>query len=66
MNKFQAMVRALMLLNDDGLLSPGSDAYHIARKMIACKIDRLGPEAALEQIRGNNAHLVAQVRMICS
>lgn len=66
MNRFQVMVEALMLLNEDGLMAPGSEAYHIARKMIGYKIDRLGPDAALEQIKGNKAHLLAQVRMMCS
>ena len=65
-NKFQAMVKALMLLNEDGLLTPGSQEYHIARKMITYKIERLGPEAALEQVKGNKAHLLAQFRMIRS
>lgn len=66
MNKFQAMIRALMLLDEDGILAPGSCEYKMARKMIAHKIDRLGPDAAFEQIKGNRAHLLAQVRMICS
>jgi hypothetical protein len=66
MNKFQAMVKALMLLDEDGILAPGSQEYHLARKMIAYKIDRMGPDAAFEQIKGNKAHLLAQVRMICS
>ena len=66
MNGFQAMVKALMLLNEDGLVKPGSKEYQIARKMVAYKIERLGPEAALEQIKGNKAHLLAQVRMMCS
>lgn len=66
MNNFQAMVRALMLLNEDGLLAPGSQEYQVARKMIAYKIDRLGPDAALVQIKGNKAHLLAQVRMLCA
>ena len=66
MNAFQAMIRALMLLTEDFPLSPGSQEYQIARKMIAYKIDRLGPDAALEQIKGNKAHLLAQIRMVCS
>ena len=66
MNKFQAMIRALILLDEDGLMVPGSPEYRMARKMIAHKIDRLGPDTALEQIKGNRAHLLAQVKMICS
>jgi hypothetical protein len=66
MNKFQAMVRALMLLDEDGSMAPGSCEYQTARKMITYKIDRLGPDAAFEQIKGNKAHLLAQVKMICS
>ncbi|WP_419655655.1 uncharacterized protein Dvar_47500 [Desulfosarcina variabilis str. Montpellier] len=66
MNNFQAMVSAMVVLNEDGILAPGSYAYQIARKMIACKIDRLGPEAAVMQIIGNKAHLLSQIRMVCS
>lgn len=65
MNKFQAMIQAMMLMNEDGLLAPGSHEYAIARRMISYKIDRLGPEAALEQLRDGRAHLLAQIKMMC-
>lgn len=63
MNKLQAMVQAMMLLNEDGRLVPGTREYMIARRVVAGKIDRLGPQAAVEQIRGNLAHLLAQIKM---
>ena len=66
MNRFQAMAQAMMLLNEDALLAPGSQEFKIARRMISYKIDRLGPEAAVEQVKGNLAHLLAQVRMMCT
>jgi hypothetical protein len=65
MNKFQAMIEAMMLLNEDGLLNPGSREYTIARRMISYKIDRLGPEAALAQVKYNRAQLIAQIKMMC-
>jgi hypothetical protein len=62
MNKFQAMVRIMSLLNEDGFLRPGSYEYKVVRKMVGAKIDRLGPEGALVQVMDTKAHLIAQIR----
>ena len=62
MNKLQAMAKIMLLLNEDGFLKPGSQEYKIVRKMVAAKIDRLGPEGALVQVMDTQAHLVAQIR----
>lgn len=64
MNKFQAMAQIMALLNEDGMLTPGSPEYKVVRKMISYKIDRLGPEGALVQIKDTRAHLVAQIKMM--
>ena len=61
MNKFQAMAHIMMLLNEDNDLRPGSREYKIVRKMVAYKIDRLGPEGAIAQIKDTKAHLLAQI-----
>lgn len=61
MNKFQAMAQIMMLLNEENELEPGSQEYKLVRKMISYKIDRLGPEGALAQIKDTKAHLLAQI-----
>jgi len=52
------------LLNEDGLLKPGSPVYKIVRKMISDKIDRLGPEAALGQVMDRKSHLLDQIKIM--
>lgn len=64
MNKLQAMAHIMALLNEDNRLEPGSRKFQIVRKMVAFKIDRLGPEGALTQILDTRAHLLAQIEMI--
>lgn len=61
MNKFQAMALAMTLFSKDEI-KPQSGEYRTLRQLIAFKIDRLGPEAALEQIRNNKEGLLNQVR----
>ncbi len=61
MNKLQAMAQIMLLLNEDYALKPGSRKYKIVRKMISYKIDRLGPEGAISQIKDTKAHLLAQL-----
>jgi hypothetical protein len=61
MNKFQAMARIMMLINDEYPLKPGSREYKLVRKMISYKIDRLGPEGAIAQIKDTKSHLLAQL-----
>lgn len=64
MNKFQAMAVIMAILNEDGRFKPGSRKYKIVRKMISYKIDRLGPEGALVQIKDTKAHLLNQIEMM--
>jgi hypothetical protein len=64
MNKVQAMARIMVLLNENGLLKPGSRVYKAVRKMASDKIDRLGPDAALLQIMDRKNHVLDQIRML--
>ena len=64
MNKFQAMARAMMLFNADGGLDPKSAEYRVLRRLIAYRIDRLGPDAAYAQIEQDKDNLLKQVRMM--
>ncbi len=43
MNKFQAMAQIMTILCERDRLRKGSRKYGIARKLIASKIDRKGP-----------------------
>ncbi|BBO85179.1 hypothetical protein [Desulfosarcina ovata] len=63
MNKLQAMARSMMLFSEAGL-NPKSKEYRTLRRLIAFKIDRLGPDAALEQIRRDKDELLAQMKLI--
>lgn len=65
MNKFQAMAKIMVVLNEDGLLRPKSHSYRIVRKMVSDKIDRLGPELALEQVLDRKADLLAKIKILC-
>lgn len=65
MNKFQAMTRIMMLLNEDGHLKPGSPVYKMIRRMASDKIDRLGPEAAVTQIMDRKAQILAEIQRLC-
>ena len=64
MNKFQAMVQIMTLINEDHDLKPGSRELKLVRRVISNKIDRLGPEGALIQIMDTKAHLMAQIQML--
>jgi hypothetical protein len=65
MNKLQAMAKIMMLLNEDGLLKPGSYVYRTVRRMVSDKIDRLGPEASLVQVMDRKSHLLDQIKILC-
>ena len=64
MNKLQAMARIMMLLNHEGLLKPGTHVYRQVRKMVGDMIDRLGPDAALNQVAANQTRLLDQIRFL--
>jgi hypothetical protein len=64
MNKVQAMARIMVLLNESGLLKPGSPVYKSVRKIASDTIDRLGPDAALLQIMDRKEQVLDQIRML--
>lgn len=64
MNKFQAMVQIMAMINEDHDLIPGSREVKLIRRVISDKIDRLGPEGALVQIMDTKSHLMAQIQSL--
>ncbi len=64
MNRFQAMVQIMALINEDHDLKPGSREAKLIRRVISSKIERLGPEGALAQIMDTKAHLIAQIQSL--
>jgi hypothetical protein len=61
MDKSNAMNEILALLNEDGLVMPGGKAHGIITEYMNFKIDRMGPEKALEDVRYTKEHLLAQI-----
>ena len=59
------MAQIMILLNQDQLLKPGSQAYKTVRKMVSDTIDRLGPEAALAQVMDKKTHLLEEIKILC-
>ena len=59
------MARIMALLNANGHLKPGSHAKQIVRTMISEKIDRLGPEAALDQVMDTKTEILTQIKIMC-
>ncbi len=64
MNKFQAMAQIMLLLNEDGLLRPGSHVCQTVRRMISDKIDRLGPDAALVDVVDGKLQILDQIKIL--
>ncbi len=64
MDKSNAMVRIMTILNEDGLMVPGDRAHAIVTEYMNFKIDRMGPEEALKEVRHTKAHLVAQIQQM--
>ena len=64
MNKFQATAQIMLLLNEDGLLRPGSHVYRTVRRMISDKIDRLGPDAALVNVVDRKLQMLDQIKIL--
>ena len=64
MDRSNAADAIMALLNEDGLLEPGERAHQIVSEYIAFKIDRLGPEKALEDVRLSLGHMVAQIQQM--
>ena len=58
------MAKIMALLADADSLKPGSREYKLARKLVARKIDRLGPDAALIQVVDRKPHLRDQIEIL--
>ena len=63
-DRSNAMKAIMALLNEDGLILPGSRAHEIVTEYIAFKIDRMGPEKALEDVKHSKEHMVAQIHQM--
>jgi hypothetical protein len=61
MDKTNAMNEIMTLLNEDGLMMPGGKTHGIITEYMNFKIDRMGPEKALEDVRYTKEHLLAQI-----
>ena len=61
MNRFQAMAQIMAILCEDGRLQKGSQRYKIARKLIATRIDRMGPDATYSKAKWNKHELLEQI-----
>jgi hypothetical protein len=64
MDKSNAMIEIMTMLNEDGLMMPGCRAHEIVTEYMNFKIDRMGPEKALEDVRHTKEHLVAQIHQM--
>ncbi len=64
MDKSNAMNAIMTLLNEDGVMIPGGRAHGIVTEYMHFKIDRMGPEKALEDVRHTKEHLVAQIHQM--
>ena len=58
------MAQIMLLLNEDGLLRPGSHVYQTVRRMISDKIDRLGPDAALVDVVDGKLQILDQIKIL--
>ena len=63
-DRSNAMKAIMSLLNEDGLIVPGGKTHDILTAYIAFKIDRMGPEKALEDVRHTKEHMVAQIHQM--
>lgn len=64
MDRSSAIDTIMALLNEGGLMTPGSKAHEIVSAYIAFKIDRLGPEKALEDVQLTKDHMLAQIHQM--
>lgn len=64
LDRSNAMKAIMALLNEDGLIIPGGRAHEIVTEYIAFKIDRMGPERALEDVKQTKEHMVAQIHQM--
>ena len=61
MNKFQAMAQIMAILCEDGRFRKGSPKYKLARKLIASKIDTMGPDAAYLQAKWAKYQIIVEI-----
>jgi hypothetical protein len=61
MNRFQAMAQIMAILCEGDRLQKGSQKYKIARKLVASKIDRMGPDSAYTKAKWNKHELLVQI-----
>jgi hypothetical protein len=66
MDRSNAMKSIMALLNEDGLIIPGCRAHEIVTAYITFKIDRMGPERALEDVKHTKEHMVAQIHQMAT
>jgi len=66
MDRSNAMTAIMALLNEDGLIIPGCRTHKIVTEYIAFKIDRMGPERALEDVKHTKEHMVAQIHQMAT
>ena len=58
----QAMARIMAILCEDGFLQKGSHRYKIARKLIATKINTMGPDVAYSQAKWSKYTLLVEIK----
>ena len=63
-DRTDAMVEIMTILNEDGLMIPGCRAHEIVSEYMSFKIDRMGPKAAVADVRHTKEHLVAQIHQM--
>lgn len=61
MDRSDALKAILTLLDEGGRLIPGERPFKIVSDYIEFKIDRLGPEKAIQDVINTKDHLVAQI-----
>ncbi len=64
MDRSKAMIKIMTMLNEDGLMIPGGRAHEIVTEYMNFKIDRMGPEKALADVKHTKEHLVAQIHQM--
>ncbi len=51
----------MAILCKDGRLQKGSQRYKVARKLMAAKIDRMGPDASYSKAKWNKHELLVEI-----
>ena len=64
MERSDAMIEIMTILNAEGKLIPGERPFRIVTDYIEFKIDRLGPEKAIQDVINTKDHLVAQIERL--